>query len=38
MHQTAKSYFSGAGLFDLGLIQGGIDIIQSLEIDMKYFN
>jgi DNA (cytosine-5)-methyltransferase 1 len=33
MNPSAKSYFSGAGLFDLGLIQGGINIIQSLEID-----
>jgi DNA (cytosine-5)-methyltransferase 1 len=30
---TAKSYFSGAGLMDLGLTQAGIDVIQSLEID-----
>jgi len=30
---TAKSYFSGAGLMDLGLINAGIDIVKSLEID-----
>lgn len=30
---TAKSYFSGAGLMDLGLSMAGVDIIQSLEID-----
>lgn len=30
---TAKSYFSGAGLMDLGLALAGINIIQSLEID-----
>jgi DNA (cytosine-5)-methyltransferase 1 len=30
---TAKSYFSGAGLMDLGLIQAGINVVQSLEID-----
>ena len=33
MRITAKSYFSGAGLMDLGLKMAGIDIIQSLEID-----
>jgi len=26
---TAKSYFSGAGGMDLGLIQAGIDVIES---------
>jgi DNA (cytosine-5)-methyltransferase 1 len=31
---TAKSYFSGGGLMDLGLLNAGIDIIQSLEIDL----
>jgi len=30
---TAKSYFSGAGGMDLGIIQSGIDIIRSYEID-----
>lgn len=31
---TAKSYFSGGGLMDLGLLNAGIDIIQSLEMDL----
>lgn len=30
---TVKSYFSGAGGMDVGLIQSGLEIIQSLEID-----
>ena len=30
---TCKSYFSGAGLMDLGLMQAGINVVQSLEID-----
>lgn len=30
---TANSYFSGAGLMDLGLIKSGIKILQSFEID-----
>jgi len=30
---TAKSYFSGAGGMDLGLIKAGIHVIQSYEID-----
>lgn len=33
MRPTVKSYFSGAGGLDLGLIEGGCDIIQSLEYD-----
>lgn len=37
-HPTAKSYFSGAGLMDLGLSQAGIDIIQSLEIETNCIN
>lgn len=32
---TAKSYFSGAGGFDLGLSEAGIDVILSLELDSK---
>ena len=32
---TAKSYFSGAGGMDLGMIQAGIKIIESFEIDHK---
>lgn len=35
---TAKSYFSGAGLMDLGLCLAGIDIIQSLEIEKNCVN
>lgn len=31
---TAKSFFSGGGLMDLGLLNAGINIIQSLEIDL----
>ncbi len=34
-HPTAKSYFSGAGLMDLGMSMAGIDIIQSLELDKQ---
>lgn len=30
---TAKSYFSGAGGMDLGVVQAGINILQSYEID-----
>lgn len=30
---TAKSYFSGAGGMDLGLIEAGIKIVESFEID-----
>lgn len=32
---TAKSYFSGAGGMDLGLIESGIDVIEHYEIDKK---
>lgn len=32
---TAKSYFSGAGGMDLGMIEAGIDIVESFEIDEK---
>lgn len=32
---TAKSYFSGAGGMDLGIIESGIDILESFEIDKK---
>ncbi|MBD5534603.1 MAG: DNA (cytosine-5-)-methyltransferase [Lachnospiraceae bacterium] len=38
MRITAKSYFSGAGGMDLGLIQAGIDVIESYEIDEKCCN
>ena len=33
MEITANSYFSGAGLFDIGFLQAGIKIKQSFEID-----
>lgn len=32
---TAKSYFSGGGLFDIGFIQAGVDVIQSVDMDAK---
>ena len=32
---TAKSYFSGAGGMDLGLIESGISVIEHYEIDKK---
>lgn len=32
-YPSAKSYFSGAGGLDLGLLQAGINVEQSLEID-----
>lgn len=35
MRITAKSYFSGAGGMDLGLLEAGIDILESYEIDQK---
>lgn len=34
-HPTAKSYFSGGGLMDIGLMQAGVKIIQSSDIDPK---
>lgn len=30
---TAKSYFSGAGGMDLGMIEAGVEVIESFEID-----
>jgi DNA (cytosine-5)-methyltransferase 1 len=30
---TAKSYFSGAGGMDLGMLEAGIDVLESFEID-----
>lgn len=33
MIPTAKSYFSGAGFMDIGMMQAGIKIIQSLDLD-----
>ena len=35
MRPTAKSYFSGGGLMDLGLMQGGIEVIQSVDLDKR---
>jgi DNA (cytosine-5)-methyltransferase 1 len=35
---TAKSYFSGAGLMDLGFIQAGVDVIQSVDLDKRAVN
>lgn len=35
MTPIANSYFSGAGLMDIGLFLGGIDVRQSFEIDQK---
>lgn len=35
MRITAKSYFSGAGGMDLGLVESGIDILESYEIEPK---
>ncbi|MEQ1678720.1 MAG: DNA cytosine methyltransferase, partial [Chitinophagaceae bacterium] len=35
MTPTAKSYFSGAGLMDIGLMQAGINIIQSVDLDKR---
>jgi DNA (cytosine-5)-methyltransferase 1 len=32
---TAKSYFSGAGGLDIGMMQAGINIVQSLDLDIK---
>lgn len=33
MIPTAKSYFSGAGLMDIGMMQAGVNVIQSLDLD-----
>lgn len=35
MIPTAKSYFSGGGLMDLGLMRAGIKLIQSLDLDKR---
>lgn len=32
-HPTAKGYFSGIGIFEIGLQDAGLDFIQSLDID-----
>ena len=33
MRPTAKGYFSGCGGMEIGMMQAGVDIIQSLDID-----
>jgi len=35
MIPTAKGYFSGCGGMEIGMMQAGVNIIQSLEIDQK---
>ena len=35
---TAKGYFSGCGGMELGLIQAGINVIQSLDLDSEATN
>ncbi len=35
---TAKGYFSGCGGMEIGLMQAGIDIIQSLDLDIEATN
>ena len=35
MTVTVNSYFSGAGLMDIGLMQAGIQINQAFELDKK---
>ncbi len=32
---TAKGYFSGCGGMELGLMQAGINVIQSLDLDAE---
>lgn len=32
---TAKGYFSGAGLLEIGVMQSGVNIIQSLDLDRE---
>ncbi|HEV7736235.1 MAG TPA: DNA cytosine methyltransferase [Chlamydiales bacterium] len=32
---TGKSWFSGGGLMDMGLMEGGVDIIQSHDLDKR---
>lgn len=38
MIPTAKGYFSGCGGMELGMIQSGVDVIQSLDIDKNATN
>ena len=35
MSIRANSYFSGAGLMEIGLLRGGIEVQQSFEMDPK---
>ena len=35
---TAKGYFSGCGGMELGIIQAGINVIQSLDLDAEATN
>lgn len=35
MRPTAKGYFSGCGGMELGMMQAGVDIIQSLDLDKE---
>lgn len=35
MQITVNSYFSGAGLMDIGLMQAGLDVVRSYEIDQS---
>lgn len=35
MRPKAKGYFSGGGLMEIGFMQAGVDVIQSLDIDTK---
>jgi len=35
MNPTVKSYFSGAGLMDIGLMQAGLNVIQSVDLDKR---
>lgn len=35
---TAKGYFSGCGGMEIGLMQGGINVVQSLDLDIEATN
>jgi DNA (cytosine-5)-methyltransferase 1 len=37
-HPTAKGYFSGCGGMEIGLMQAGINVIQSLDLDVDATN
>ncbi len=34
-HPTAKGYFSGMGLLEIGMMQGGVRFVQSLDLDKE---